>query len=401
MLYWLGVVNRLPTEQSLLAWDANLFRQIKEGGYPTAQSGLNAFFPLFPYTWRLLQVGPIGISAFNSACAFAGVGILSWAFQLSNRQILLLLSVPLMMFTAVPYGEGMFYLFGGMLLAGLHRERLWLTLVGLLGCCLTRSAATLFVPAYIFAELLSWMPFRSGWRLLRNLATGLFAIAAALGSVMLMQYKQHGDPLAFYKVHALWRHVYKIPTWPLRSSAGFDVHWLDALGLLIALLAIVACAALGIAWLVSVLRSQPENRKKVSKAVLFCLGYSAGAGYFILFYQAGDIVGMSRYILATPFFGVLIWQIGQQRLAYWAWALMGIACMVLARASGVPQYVDGFSSSEAVTYFLFFAAYIAAYPLTTPSNSKWYRELAVGLYLLNLFWGMYFYNQFLNFFWVN
>ena len=399
-LYCFGFINKLPTNETLRAWDVVDLLRVKELGYADPLRGYNAFFPLVPLIWRYAHLDLLQAALLNASVATIGLYIVARTFAFSGRQTLLMASAPLLMFTLVPYTEGFFFFFGAILVRGLHRNRLTPTLLGLLGCCLTRSAGTLFVPAYLFAELLAWGSSSTGRRLLLNWVTGLLAIAASVGTVMLMQYREGGDALAFYKVHGLWGHKFVVPTDFLASSAGVPMFWLDALALLISIVALISCAVLGIRWL----RQRGAGKPAVapSKAVLFALGYTAGAGYFILFYQGGDLVGMSRYLLATPFWGVLL---------AWAWqanwstprvlAVLGVALVAVGLMAGLPAQLVNFAPGEALWFFGLLGLYLAGYWLVRPDRCRWYREIATGLYFLNLFMLCFILNMFLNGVWVN
>lgn len=397
-LYCFGFVNKLPTNESLYAWDVGDLLRVKNSGYPDPARGYNAFFPLVPLVWRYAHLDLLQAALLNAALAGTGLYLLARTFALNGRQTLLLASAPLMMFTLVPYTEGFFFLFGALLLRGLHRNTLPLTLLGLFGCCLTRSAGTLFLPAYVFAELLTWgtSSDSTGGRVVRNVLAGTGAMAASFGIVMLMQWHDGGDPLAFYHAHALWKHRFSIPVEFLFSSAGPTMLWLDIFVLMMSFLSLVGCAVLGIRWLAK------RGGAVVSKATLFALGYTAGAGFFILFYQASDVVGLSRYLLATPFWGALL---------AWAWAapwprrrvmlaLAAVATLVGALL-GLPNRMTNFGPGEGAWFIGLLWLYAASYWLTRPDQNRWHREVATGLYCVNLFALCFILNLFLNGIWVN
>ncbi|MGY3088576.1 hypothetical protein ACVWYF_001609 [Hymenobacter sp. UYAg731] len=399
-LYCFGFITKLPTNDTLRAWDVADLLTVKDIGYADPTRGYNAFFPLVPLIWRYAHLDLLQSALLSTSVAAIGIYILARAFAFSGRQTLLVASAPLLMFTLVPYTEGFFFFFGAILVSGLHRNRLALTLVGLLGCCLTRSAGTLFVPAYLFAELLAWGSTNSGRRLLLNWVTGLLAIAASIGAVMMLQLREGGDALAFYKVHDLWGHKFVVPTDFLYSSAGVPMFWLDALALLVSMVALVSCAVLGVRWLRQRLSGQPTTAP--SKAVLFALGYTAGAGFFIVFYQGGDLVGLSRYLFATPFWGALLawaWQ------AEWSTArvlsVLGVALVVVGGLAGLPGQLVNFAPGEALWFFGLLGLYLAYYWLVRPDRCRWYREIATGMYFLNLFMLCFILNLFLNGVWVN
>jgi hypothetical protein len=402
ILYAVGIVTYAPTGDLLISWDANWFSSVRNHGYDTYLEGQSniPFFPLFPYLWRVLRFGGLGISLFNGALFLLGMAWLGRAFSLRRRQILLLLSVPAVFICYVPYAEALFFLFGAVLLCGLHRSHLGLTLLGLLGCCLTRSAATLFVPAFVLAcTSRADIP-----RLALRLSTGLLAIAATLGGVFFMHYKATGNPLIFFEAHKQWGHV---PHWPLathgHSSAGLIMLWLDMLSLFIGSLAAVVCAVLGIRWLMGLRKDVPPAAP--SRAVVFSLGYAVAAIAFILLYQAGDLVGSTRYVLATPFFGVLLaqaprWQqLGRRAQWYWIGVAV-VLCLAIAVWLGWPTHFPGFFPAETQWFFAVWIAYLVLYLLAAPGIWRYGREVQAGLYVANVIYQAFLFNLFLGAIWL-
>ncbi|MCR5887952.1 hypothetical protein LRS06_09200 [Hymenobacter sp. J193] len=398
-LYCFGLVHRLPTSQGLLSWDSNLYLSIAKEGYDDPGVGKNAFFPLYPYLWRYLGVGPVGISLLLTTCTMVGAAILARTFRLTGRQLLVAVSLPALVFTLVPYSEGLFYVWGALLLRGLHRRNLPLTLVGMLLCCLTRAATTLFLPAYVFAELLSWdSTERRRWL---NLPAGLLVMGAVTATMMRIFYIKTGDALAFYHVQAKWEHIFREPIFPLQSSAGIDILWLDAVALLVTWLSAVACAVLGSWWLLHLLRVVQRPLPVISKAVLFSLGYATGTGFYIMMYQGGDLANINRYMLATPFAAVLLWQMWQlQPATKWPVAAVVAGCLAVALALGFPFRLESFLPYQAAWYFGLYTLYVLAYLFISKGTSPWYREIATGLYLVNLVVMAHLLDLFLAFIWL-
>ena len=67
ILCLIGLIEYFPNNVNLVSWDAVWYNGIKDNGYyydPSRQSSV-AFFPLFPYLWRLIGVNAVGISFFN------------------------------------------------------------------------------------------------------------------------------------------------------------------------------------------------------------------------------------------------------------------------------------------------------------------------------------------------
>lgn len=402
VLYTFGIIPHLPSNQVLLNWDAGLFYRLSQTGYDDPAGGINAFFPLLPLVWHFAGFSATTMSIINAGCAWLGIGLLAWGFRLSFRQTLVVLSAPMLFFTLVPYAEAFFLLWSSVMLVGMHRQRQALVVIGLLGACLSRSAATLFVPAYLFAELLWWG--QPSWRAsLVRMTTGMLAMVVAVGSVMFAQYKSHGDALAFYKVHELWQQKLRLPEQLFYSSAGINILWLDALGVLIALASLVACAVLGLRWLRHSRARQQQLGGLPSRAVLFSLGYCVGAGFFIVFYQGGDLVGTARYILASPFFVVLlawVWTLPARQQRWLLGSVLGSGLLVVLAMGGIWRF-SSFYPGQAVVYFTLFLLYALAHLAVSPNAARWHREAATGLYTLNLLMMIHLFVLFMQGIWIN
>lgn len=388
-LYAFGVLPYAPSEQTLYQWDVGWYESIRDGGYKAvegAQSNL-AFFPLFPYLWRLLGFGRVEMGLFNMGLLLLGGALFGRTFGLQRREVALLLSVPLLFFCFVPYTEALFFLFGVLMLRGLHRQQLGLTMLGLLGCCLVRAAATLFVPALVLTELVACTSKAAVPLLLRRLGGSLLAMAATLGLVMYLHYQNTGDPLFYIQAVKHWSHE---PRWPLpsrlHSSAGIPVIGFDLLAMLIGCLSVLGGLFLGVRWLVGWRRLVPPAAP--SRAIIFSVCYCAGIALVILLYQEGDLANSSRYVLATPFFSLLLLQLA--RLPHLSrsrrWQLLGIggaAALGLAIWCGWPARFPGFFPAEAHFFFACWAAYLGLYVMAF-SSLPYQRELRTGLYIINI-----------------
>ena len=407
VLYTTGLLNYAPNAQELVTWDAGWFDSIRSHGYHSLRNGQSniPFFPLFPYLWRLLGLDGLGISIVNMGLLLLGVAWIGNTFSLRRGQVLLILSVPSIFICFVPYAEALFFVFGAILLRGLHRQHLGLTMLGLLGCCLTRSAATLFVPAFVLAEVIACTSRAELPKLVWRLSLGIVAMAAALGTVIYMHNEATGNPLVFFAAHEQWGHKIQ---WPLKtqlhSSAGLVVLWLDAFALLTGLVAATSCTWLVVRWLRGFYQKGPAPAAP-SRAVVFSLGYIVAAICFILLYQADDLVGSSRYVLATPFFGIVLAQLPRwQQLAKrikWAVVIFAVVLSVLvALWLGWPLRFPGFLPAEAHWLFAVWMSYIALYLLSAPGTWRYGREVQAGLYVFNVVYQAYLLNLFLGQVWL-
>ncbi len=404
-LYGFGIIQMLPgTPATLaatggLAWDAGWFAQIAQQGYHYTAGGQSnvAFFPLFPLVWRWSGLGPTGIGVLNAVVFLSAFTGLAHALRLSPRYMLLALSVPSSLFMLVPYSEAWFFLFGALLLSGLHRERTAWVLVGLLGCGLTRSASALFTPALLF--MVGVLLAQGHRRLALQWGVGgLLALAASLGAVLAYQTSFPGVPATgFVDSHVAWGHLLDWPKWPLYTDAGTDVVWYSAVAFAVGVASVGGCLWLTgrCAWLLTKGRPAPS----VSPAVLFSMGYCVAALLFVLGYQGGKIAGLHRYIFGAPFFVALLWQTSR-----WpAWRLLtygGVAAVLLGlwQAFGAWGQFPNFSLDQSAWYFGLTTAYALAW--LGVRHGPFARELGTGLYVFNLVFQIYLLNMMLHGVWI-
>jgi hypothetical protein len=133
------------------------------------------------------------------------------------------------------------------------------------------------------------------------------------------------------------------------------------------------------------------------------LGYCVGAGFFIIFYQGGDLVGIARYIMATPCFGVLLWQLwrlsGPART--WLLAVVVVISVGIALALGIPFSFNSFTPGQGVWYALLLLLYVLLHALSSRRANPWYRETSALLYIINLVVLVYYHSLFLDIVWIN
>ncbi len=110
-LYSAGMVQGIPNETNLTAWDAHFYKFIVDNGYKSPLEPAHmAFFPLFPFIWKLSHVGVWGICVVNIVLFAIGFSVLSGLFKLNSQNKILWLSIPAIYFTFIPYTEALFFL---------------------------------------------------------------------------------------------------------------------------------------------------------------------------------------------------------------------------------------------------------------------------------------------------
>ena len=383
-LYCFGIIRFLPSEATLRNWDVVWYEQIKSNGYSYSPQGISnvAFFPLFPYLWRYSGLGLLGISLVNAGVFLASATWLARRLALPARLQLLVLSTPVLLFMIVPYSEALFFAFGALLLAGLRERRLSWWLLGLLGCGLTRSASTLFMPALFFMVVL-WAGQPGQRRIaLRWGALAVLILALSVGIVALMQWQQTGEPLGFVKVKRAWGQFLRLPGFPLFDPSGVDMLWVDGLGIWLGVAATAVCA-----WLFGQQIGRWRGRASslaLPPEVLFSLGYCASAGLFLLLFQGGSIWNAGRYVLTTPFVTVLLGYLAT--LPAWRWqryTWVAVLSLLFWQAFGAYSLnLDTFTAAQALWYVGLTTAYLLLY--LAWRQLRWQGEVTMLLYTTNI-----------------
>ena len=281
------------TQGAFSDWDAQHYLHIRLHGYDVMRT---AFFPLFPFLWHWLNVSAVAISLLNLGLFAVGIAVLAWQFAWSRRQMALLLTVPSLLFMALPYSEAVFFASGVLVLVGLRRNLLWLYCLGLVLSCTSRSAAFVMLPAVVATFVLA-RP---------NRGHGLWPTLAAAGATLLglgisvvVHYWYTGQWFVFFAAQRLWDNRLRWPALPLANWGGLFQTRFEAPALLIGL----GCVA-GLGWLAY--RHGHRPLPAVARPAVFSLAYVAGITLVTLATKGGVLVSLSRYVYATPYFLLLL-----------------------------------------------------------------------------------------------
>ena len=274
-------------------WDAEHYLHIRRHGYDVMRT---AFFPLFPFLWRGLGVSPVAMGLLNLALFAGSFAVLAWQFAWSWRQQALALTVPSLLFMAVPYSEAVFFASGVLVLVGLRRNHTGLYCLGLLLSCASRSAAFVLLPAVLATALLAAPAARP--RAVQVVAATL-ATLAGLGISVLVHYAYTGRWFVFFAAQRLWNNSLRWPTLPLTNWGGSFTTRFEAPVLLVG----VGCAAV-LGWLAW--RHWKQAQPDPTPPTVFALAYVAGITLLTLATKGGALVSLSRYVYATPYFLLLL-----------------------------------------------------------------------------------------------
>ncbi len=276
------------TEQSLLQFDALHYQTVKDQGYFGVEV---AFFPLFPFIWKLLHLSPAGIAVFNALVYFISAFFLFRYLKLSVKEQLICLLTPGLVFFVAPYSESVFFAAAAMMLIGIDQRKKWMVVSGLLLCAVSRPAFTVLLPALILMEFFSQNP-GSRWK--RILVHVLVTFTGGM-IVALIQYSYTGKWFEYFSIQSVWDNSLRIPALPLRSWGSQSAIMLDGIALLIT-------AASGIFFIFLVVKNKIREVPDILKV---SLAYLAGMGLIVLLFRGGSLFSLNRFVFCSPFFFVV------------------------------------------------------------------------------------------------
>ncbi|MBS1563008.1 MAG: hypothetical protein JST39_01410, partial [Bacteroidetes bacterium] len=290
-----------PSNANLRHWDAEWYFQIKTVGYyyePT-QMGPLAFFPLFPFVWKLSMLNEWGISLLNLLVFSVSFFYIARTLKMGFISSLLFLSTPSLLFCFIPYSEALFFMSSTIILIGLYKKNEPMILVGMCLAGFSRSVNIVLMPALVFTYVTAY---GITARTIRFLCIAAISLTAAAFLVFWVQYLYTGQWLAFFDMQKQWHRTLQLPKLPV-TTLSTKVLWLDIAALFISLMALLDGAIEFVRVFI--------RREKASLApeVLFSIAYLAIMGFLAVFYSGvwpgqygSSIMSINRFVFAGPYF---------------------------------------------------------------------------------------------------
>ncbi|MFA6925148.1 MAG: hypothetical protein WC223_12960 [Bacteroidales bacterium] len=396
LFYFTGIINIFPSEINICRWDCGWYKIIKDIGYyyKEAEQSSVAFFPAFPFLWSFLNVNASTMAIINASIFFISFVFIAMEFNIKKEDGLIFLSLPSIIFMFVPFSEALFFLFGSVLLIGLNRNNIVLASIGLFFCCLTRSAAVLFVPAIIFIEFIYFDGKKDLSKSIKNIITYGIIMFVANMAVILYQWNVTGVWFAFKKSQAQWNHYFHLLKFPL-TSIGYNALWLDIIALWIGIFAGIYCLYIVIK------KIKLQNYIK-NKAFLFSVCYLFATAVFVLTYQGERLQSLNRYSFSTPFFLVFFIFINRNALFEFKKMLLILFYTIIILLLFNP-FMPIFELSKIQTLVFYIAVYIyiilfVAYIFF--NKNKYFKKLYLPLYFINVILQVLAFSFFINSQWI-
>ena len=276
-----------------LRFDAVHYAAIARDGYVPFRQ---AFFPSLPIVWRATNLDIGGICLFNGIVYLLTTTWITCKLRINLKTLLLFLTLPSTIFFFVPYTESLFFAFSSVIIIGMIDRSVWMILLGLFLCSVTRPTFTTLLPAVILAIGIS-----NPSKMARVSLVTLCVLACALGLTLVsaIQHAYTGDWFGFYTAQQGWGNKLRWPSLPLGSWGGDDVVRLDAVALLFGLSSFCMLLRDLTTWI-----KNPEIPR--SPTLVLSIGSLAFVSALVFVLRGGQLFSLNRFIFCTPFFLVLV-----------------------------------------------------------------------------------------------
>ncbi len=402
------------SDKSIEHWDGALYKQIKEEAYRPLSPGSKeklAFYPLFPWLWKLCNAGPVTIVFLNYLLFVIGLLILADAFEaergVSSFYFLAALLLPTAMIYYLPYAESLFLLTMSVAVWGIRKGRYWVFAIGVFLFCMTRPSALIFIMALVCVDIVYFVQHRNFKHFVRELLLKILPCLAGFFVVTGIQYVFSGSLTAYFDSLELWPaesgFFNTVRDW---SKEGFGMSVFSVF--FVCIPALIAVVVWGIRSLI--------GKEKQDALSLFGQGSAWNKDYLwylsLLFIAANllytflvsgnRINGFSRYTLAVPFFYIVFFlfpgRIAQVSprilLLSFLVCLIGMTLFLSQVEYGGNRFVFAYAGM----YLFLLLTMLILSERYLPGKLRW--VLMAGLVLPCILWHTYLFNMFVSDAWI-
>ncbi|MGB6034934.1 MAG: hypothetical protein WBG42_01615 [Cryomorphaceae bacterium] len=301
--------------EHFLQWDASIYYCIKENSYVQEDACYGkvraAFFPLFPFLWKITKASPLVISILNylifiSALMLLVMYVLPGDIYLRATTFILLITFPTNVIYMIPYSESLFMLCMAIAAIGILKKNYALYFIGALLLAMVRPA-TLFVwLAILAAELFFFLKNRDLKDLVKHVFSKSVPFLLGYFIVIFIQYVSSGSWTAMVDAQKFWsgglKGIERISDW---SVEGFGMNTFSII--FVAVPATFALLYLGlrlIPWKKSTIALFARTNRNL--LLLIGLFYMAGILCFSLLTAGGNFHSLFRFIICSPLFFIVI-----------------------------------------------------------------------------------------------
>lgn len=403
------------SKETINHWDAALYNRIRMEGYSQSDRLAKeklAFYPLFPFLWRLSHLDSFWIVIFNYLLFVFGLLVLSVQLMGPSPKRIFIYGLGLLMPSAVsyylPYAESLFLLTMAIAVWGILSNRYGIYLIGSLLFAMTRPSALIFVVALLVTEMICFFEHRNWKRLLNRIIRMAGPPISGFLIVSVIQYLPSGSWSAYFDSMELW------PT----ESGFFNLitDWsLEGFGMSVFSIFFIAIPAL-VYLIVLIIKELIKNKRKeaqdlfsqdgtMKKQYLLRVSLLFITGNLIYFaLTSGNMInGFSRYTMAVPFFYIILFLLPEKlegqpiiRILF-AYALCTLG-MIMFLSNVVYGNGHRFQWSNSGLFISLVLSMLFLLESYLPPKLKW--SFLMLLAIPALLWHTYLFNMFLSDAWI-
>jgi hypothetical protein len=402
------------TEESINHWDAALYIKIRNDGYSSGTRYSKeklAFYPLFPFLWRLSGIDSLKIVYFNYAIFILGLILLSSQLMEANPRNLVFYAVGIILPSAatyyLPYAESLFVLTLAIAIYGIFKKQYWVFASGAFLFAMTRPSSLIFIFSLLAADLVMLLGNRNFKYFVREAALKIAPFFAGFLLVTLVQYSYTGSMTSYFE---------SLELWPAESGFFNAITDWSVEGFGMSVFSIFFIALPALIYLCFWMLKEFKRKDRSESVPFFKTGDEAKRDYLFhvsLIFIAANLVytlltsgnvinGFYRYTMSVPFFYIVLFLLPEKISQVSLLTKMIFCCSCLAAMSiflslvvyGGSRFTfrhAGLFLSVLLTFFLLFEDYL-------PRRIKW---ITLGLIAIPcLIWHTYLFNMYLTDAWI-
>jgi hypothetical protein len=394
-------------------WDCRAYAIMKDNLYDVSKSGgdyIFAWFPLFPLLWKYSHLTSIGISMLNVILYIISAVMLSSLFSKHDTTrwkklvlFALLFSFPGFAVFFIPYTEALFMILLTVAFWGLFKNKYWVYSIGVFLAAMTRSVAVILIVTFLAAEFIVFLKEKDLLARIKNVFLKILPLLAGTMTVALIQlYNGSGSLFKFIEVQKYWGAEFQIP---MNFKDYSEESFAGNVGTIFFF--VFPCLAYFFYLFLSIIKKKKsivaeDNSEKIQE-YLFNVSviYTLVMFFFILFFKGGVLTGITRYIISTPFFFIIVC-VGLTKVEkvraltkyLFFFVLMFLGLMFLITLCMTNYWGNKFAWNFSETGFLLVAANIGFFLFN--KNNIWFRFIFYSILFFNVLWATYLFNMMIS-----
>jgi hypothetical protein len=199
------------TKNNMYQWDAQLYKIIADSSYSGSKERIQvrlAFYPLYPFLWKLTRIDSPLIFILNYALFALGLIILFNLFLENKKDNYFIFGIALILPAAIvyylPYAESLFLLTFVLAIAALFKQKYWLFFIAAMAFSMTRPAALIFLFVLIVADFRYFFIHRQFRSFIKELSLKILPFIIGILAVTVIQHLYSDSWTAYFDALFLW-----------------------------------------------------------------------------------------------------------------------------------------------------------------------------------------------------